>query len=112
MNIIASAILATTVGFTGSVCDYSMNFENGLLVSVDEEAHSNYVIRVERQQAELNETKKLVEMLWSVHTNRIARIEARHANVKTSKSAVERVKENAEKRKRRSVMPKNAGGVK
>lgn len=111
MGVIASAILAVTVGFTGTTSDYSMKFENGLLVSIDEKAHSKHVNRVERQQAEMNEMKKLVEMLWSERTNRLARVEAQKAKVAKDKSAIERVKDNVDKRKRRSVMPKSAGGV-
>lgn len=53
-----------------------------------------------------------VEILWTAHTNRLAEVEARKAATAKHRSAIDRVRENAKKRKRRSVMPKSAGGVK
>lgn len=56
-----------------------------------------------------------VSIMWAAHTNRLAYVAESKAAVeerKAGKTAVERVKENAKKRKRRSVMPKSAGGVK
>lgn len=57
-----------------------------------------------------------VAILWAAHTNRLVRRAetAKRAAAKRAagKTAVERVKENVKNRKRRSVMPKSAGGVK
>ena len=52
-----------------------------------------------------------VAIMWTAHTNRIAIVEARKTMTAERKSAIDRVRENAKKRKRCSVMPKNAGGV-
>lgn len=52
-----------------------------------------------------------VAIMWTAHTNRIAIVEARKEKNAERKSAIERVKNNVDKRKRRSVMPKSAGGV-
>lgn len=109
MSIIASAILAVTVGFTGTTCDYSMKFENGVLVSIDEKAYSNYVTRVERQQVEMNEMKKLVDMLWLERINRLARVMA-HKEHQAKQAAIQKVRENVKKHK--SAMGKSSGGVK
>lgn len=53
-----------------------------------------------------------VATLWTAHTNALAYVEARKAATAERKSAIDRVRENAKKRKRSSVMPKSAGGVK
>ena len=109
MSIIASAILAASIGIADLLSGINFAPIEDTEYGGSKTNEISCLTRSERKL--LDEIECKVEILWAAHTNRLARVEAHKAANAERKSAIERVKNNVDKRKRRSVMPKNAGGV-